>query len=376
MGKSATFTPTMRTLLRTSWTITLLHVTLTVSRDQKQLSLFSVVQFPNDDCTSSSSSTTTGTCYTSSECSSRSGSSDGSCAAGFGVCCVISTSTCGATVSSNNTYIRNPGYPSSYTPTSTGSCTVTVKKMSADICQLRLDFQSMSLADAAATGACSDYFEATGDTGQNPPRICGTNTGYHMYVEFGATSSDDVSLLTNYGDTSTKSWNILARQIACTASWKAPTDCVQYFTGISGNVQNYNFGNQLLQSQIYDNCIRQEKGYCQIEWQQNAATSPDTFQLDTAAGIALAPAADECPFSYVLIPDGSDNGVTALTPLSPFGFQTEWCGGVLGASGTTLASSITSAKQPFRLGVFTQGSDLGSSSSNNGFSLDYTQLPC
>ena len=37
----------------------------------------------------------------------------------------------------------------------------------------------MSLADAAATGACSDYFEATGDTGQNPPRICGTNTGYH-----------------------------------------------------------------------------------------------------------------------------------------------------------------------------------------------------
>ena len=44
---------------------------------------------------------------------------------------------------------------------------------------LRLDFQSMSLADAAATGACSDYFEATGDTGQNPPRICGTNTGYH-----------------------------------------------------------------------------------------------------------------------------------------------------------------------------------------------------
>ena len=103
----------------------------------EQLSLFSVVQFPNDDCTSSSSSTTTGTCYTSSECSSRSGSSDGSCAAGFGVCCVISTSTCGATVSSNNTYIRNPGYPSSYTPTSTGSCTVTVKKMSADICQLR-----------------------------------------------------------------------------------------------------------------------------------------------------------------------------------------------------------------------------------------------
>ena len=37
--KSATFTPTMRTLLRTCWTIVLLHVTLTVSRDQSKISI-------------------------------------------------------------------------------------------------------------------------------------------------------------------------------------------------------------------------------------------------------------------------------------------------------------------------------------------------
>merc|ERR1711874_669492 len=105
-----------------------------------------------------------------------------------------------------------------------------------------------------------------------------------MYVEFGATSSDDVSLLTNYGDTSTKSWNILARQIACTSSWKAPTDCVQYFTGVSGNVKSYNFaGGQVLQTQNYDNCIRQEKGHCRIQWDENAATSPDSLQLDTTS---------------------------------------------------------------------------------------------
>ena len=50
-------------------------------------SLFSIVQFPNQQCTASSSSTTYGTCYTSSECTSKGGSSDGNCAAGFGVCC-------------------------------------------------------------------------------------------------------------------------------------------------------------------------------------------------------------------------------------------------------------------------------------------------
>ena len=50
-------------------------------------SLFSIVQFPNQQCTASSSSSTYGTCYTSSECTSKGGSSDGNCAAGFGVCC-------------------------------------------------------------------------------------------------------------------------------------------------------------------------------------------------------------------------------------------------------------------------------------------------
>ena len=52
-------------------------------------SLFSIVQFPNQQCTASSSSSTYGTCYTSSECTSKGGSSDGNCAAGFGVCCKL-----------------------------------------------------------------------------------------------------------------------------------------------------------------------------------------------------------------------------------------------------------------------------------------------
>merc|ERR1719511_654612 len=75
------------------------------SRHVKAFSLFSIVQFPNQQCTASSSTTTFGTCYTASECASKGGSSDGNCAAGFGVCCVISTTTCGASISTNTTYI-------------------------------------------------------------------------------------------------------------------------------------------------------------------------------------------------------------------------------------------------------------------------------
>ena len=93
---------------------------------------------------------------------------------------MITSSTCSSSVSTNTTYIRNSGYPSSYTPTTTGSCTFTINKVSADVCQLRLDFQTMSgFATTTPAGACSDSFAAAGQTGKNPPTICGTNTGYH-----------------------------------------------------------------------------------------------------------------------------------------------------------------------------------------------------
>merc|ERR1711936_1153054 len=58
----------------------------------KHFSLFSVVTFGNEECTSSSSvagGATEGTCYSSTECSDKNGMSAGNCASGFGVCCVF-----------------------------------------------------------------------------------------------------------------------------------------------------------------------------------------------------------------------------------------------------------------------------------------------
>ena len=91
------------------------------------------------------------------------------------------------------------------------------------MCQLRLDFVTMSGYLTGANGACSDTFAAAGQTGKNPPSICGTNTGYHMYVEFGTSSSDTISLTNTWstgGLTTAKNYNILARQIGCTDTWK------------------------------------------------------------------------------------------------------------------------------------------------------------
>ena len=87
---------------------------------------------------------------------------------------------------------------------------------------MRLDFITMS-GYLTGTTACSDTFVAAGQTGVNPPTICGTNTGYHMYVEFGTSSSDSVTLTNTWssaGLSTAKNYNILARQIGCTDDWK------------------------------------------------------------------------------------------------------------------------------------------------------------
>lgn len=124
--------------------------------------LFSVVQFPNSACLRDSG--LTGTCLTMSECEARAGSSDGTCAAGFGVCCLVVEDSCqGPTISRNNTYLANPSFPSALaSSTSAQTCSYKVEKMSeGNICQLRLDFQTVELGQTASSGVCTDTLQVT-----------------------------------------------------------------------------------------------------------------------------------------------------------------------------------------------------------------------
>ena len=90
-----------------------------------------------------------------------------------------SVSECGSTVERNCTYISNPGYPSNYGVTTQTTCEYEIEGDDS-ICQIRLDFDTFDIADPANTGACNtDFFDAVGGSGSNPPRICGTSTGQH-----------------------------------------------------------------------------------------------------------------------------------------------------------------------------------------------------
>lgn len=80
------------------------------ARTGKLFSLFNIVTFRKSQCDASSGSK--GTCMAVSECATMGGGvAQGNCAAGFGVCCVITQSECGSVIQNNCTYIQNPGFP-------------------------------------------------------------------------------------------------------------------------------------------------------------------------------------------------------------------------------------------------------------------------
>ena len=105
------------------------------------------------------------------ECSSRSGTNEGSCASGFGVCCVreyfqrtkceiperhktwffiiLVTLSCGESSSENNTYIVQ----SSTTSAPATPCTYKICPCSTDICRIRYDFTTNVLANQVTSSA-------------------------------------------------------------------------------------------------------------------------------------------------------------------------------------------------------------------------------
>ena len=58
-------------------------------------------------------------------------------------------------------------------------------------------------------------------------------------------------------------------QIPCGASYGPPDDCLQWSTGITGRITTFNFlnsGGSHLNNQNYNHCIRQESGYCCVQY--------------------------------------------------------------------------------------------------------------
>ncbi|EFX72899.1 hypothetical protein DAPPUDRAFT_110154 [Daphnia pulex] len=219
-----------------------------------------------DACSSSSGDA--GICTSAFACSLFSRKPSGSCNLGR-VCCVEIVSSCGSTVTLNNTYWQSPSTPVSAPST----CALTVRldtklveQLAKPICQIRLDFVSFMTAQPTA-GTCTDTFEISGST-TTAPTICGVNSGQHMYLDIpsSATTPTDVRLSFNFGTATaiTRSWKIKIAMLPCSATYLAPADCLQYFTADSGRVKSFNWQDvagtttRQLNNQNYDICFRTE----------------------------------------------------------------------------------------------------------------------
>merc|ERR1719266_2635019 len=113
----------------------------------------------------------------------------------------------------------------------------------------------------------------TTNTGQVIPTICGANNGEHIYIDIGAANSDTATVAFTIGTTSSTSrkWDIKVAQIPCGANYAPPDGCLQYQTGLTGRFSSFNWADSTtavhLASQTQNLCIRQEAGYCCVQYQ-------------------------------------------------------------------------------------------------------------
>ena len=334
------------------------------ARDARLFGVFQVVRFPNDPCATTEG--TNGTCYLADECTRNGGRAAGSCAKGYGVCCVFSAG-CGEVITRNSTIFRGPG-----NQTSPFNCRLTVNKLNNNICQLRLGFDQLSLAGPDVNGLCrQDQFTVIGAASAQPPVLCGVNSGQHMFVDVAPGSGSQVTLqvTTSGTQTANRDWRVRVDQIECESPARAPAGCLQYYTNVTGMVQSFSFDTSVngphLANQRYAICVRTNAGFCGIQY--DACPALNNFTVSESLG-AIKGAS--CTTDYVTIVGVTPDGVTG-TPVDRH-CGTQWSGDTSGTGpGTTFS-------RPFVVFVNFDATEttVEQEGSNRGFCLSYTQVPC
>ncbi|XP_053212960.1 uncharacterized protein LOC128396407 [Panonychus citri] len=334
---------------------------------------------------SATTSSMMGTCYSSISCRSLGGVAIGKCGVS-NVCCVFPR-TCDAVSSMNSTYFTNPAYPSPYNGSTI--CTLTMNRAASlyKICQLRLDFVDFEINRPIGGNCDVDKFMVSGQNSNSlVPPICGRNSGTHVYMDVdGAQGPFTFRVITN--GPGYRRWNIQITQIECTNPSKAPSNCLQYYTGPSGMFSSFNYetsqfqdfsstnpqsgqSGQLFLDATYLNgmdyaiCFRKENGFCTQSYSVNSTFTPfeivnfgpnnsPTFD-QSVAGAGLT----RCAYDYIQL-----NGV-------------RFCGSRLNIRGVDQSPNqdapvIDTGAGPFIARFVSDSRNVG-----RGFKLSFQQNPC
>jgi len=257
---------------------------------------------------------------------------------------------------------------------------------------MRLDFESFNTLAGTntldSTGDCRDTFSIGGlsNEGNPTPVICGSNAGQHIYVELGTGESDSAELNFEFADAiGNRNFELKVTQIICNSNSRPPEGCLQWHTGTEGRIETFNFaGNdQHLNDQQYNICIRQEMGFCCIEY--SVCSDPNSWSLypnDPDGMSATALVDSDCSLDWIEIEASGENcGLQRV--------NNRYCGSIL--SDTILSkynAKICDCTNPFIVGVKTNSAsaldamgmaipdDAMGMAASRGTCLNYFQTPC
>ena len=168
--------------------------------------------------------------------------------------------------------------------------------------------------------------------------------------------------------TTSREWDIKVTQYTCSQQNEVgPPGCLQYHTSSTGTIESYNFsGGNMLLDQFYSNCIRQNEGFCYVDFSQNAVSSPLPFKLSTPA-IAFRNVGT-CNARRVHI--STDVETTTTNNVDTY------CGGMLSLKqGDTDDGKVRATVRPFELVTFSRATGTVDATVT-GYKIDYTQVPC
>ncbi|XP_021929766.1 uncharacterized protein LOC110834666 [Zootermopsis nevadensis] len=229
----------------------------------------------------------------------------------------------------------------------------------------------------------SDQFIVAG--GNPAPAICGINTGNHMYIDAGVGNTNPVTLnFVTSGPSFPRNWKVKICQIPCNTIYRAEEGCLQYFTGVSGQIKSYNYdpgAGLQLSKQDYSICIRMERNFCGIQYTAcpdtvNNRTHAFTLSGNTQGQTAVSSSTgtigpNSCNTDWLIIPCATNVGRTGLPACID-----RICGGTFNTEISTTPATVISTVKPFRLTVHTNNVEAPNDVGNRGFCLNYVQQPC
>ncbi|XP_047025149.1 uncharacterized protein LOC124633831 isoform X1 [Helicoverpa zea] len=273
------------------------------------LEVFQVVEFDHVSCVSSSG--LEGTCLPEAECIESGGSTMGTCADGYGTCCVTQFA-CDDRSAAESGWFTNPDFPSPSTERL--SCAFALDKASEDVKQIRLDFSNFELLPPT-DGSCQyDQFIVSGQNINNIiPILCGINSGQHVYIEVGDVEGP-IYLTFQTVSSDSRLFSIKVTQLTSSDELAAPSGCLQYYTEPQGYLESFNYRDKsdiviaktpsYLNNLNYAMCIERKAETCSVTYTNTGTmeiVNYDTYGLPVIppgqAGVEIL----NCPNDWLLI---------------------------------------------------------------------------